>query len=261
MLDKLLKRVFYFFSGFSIRDKKKWVFASHTTFGDNSRYLFEEEYNPNNTRRIWIAKSEKEYLIVKSFGHECYRKNTIKAIFHSLTSKYFIYTCYVSEVGFQYSRNAVCINLWHGLPIKKIEFDIKSGRLSKKFNNSITSKIKHPEIYKKPDFLLCPSQFVYNYSFKNAFKINIDNILFFPYPRTINLKNTKKNKNDFFIFLYAPTWRDTSHNFLNDIKPHMDLLNLFCIRTKSLLVVRLHNNSNINTQDYSYSNIFLKKVA
>lgn len=254
MIEKLLKKAVYTFSGFFHRNSEKWMFASHTQYSDNSRYLFQDPYNPCNIRKIWIAKNIDEYEIVKALGYECYLKGSCKAIFHSLTAKYYIYTCYLSDIGYAFSKNAICINLWHGIPIKKIEFDIENGPLAKKFDDSVLSKIKHPEIYRYSNFILCPSNFVYNYSFKSAFKIDESQILKFPYPRLIFLKSIK-TKERRFTFFYAPTWRDTNVDFINSSFFDLKKINNFCIKFNCLFKIKLHPNSNITINTEYYENI------
>jgi CDP-glycerol glycerophosphotransferase (TagB/SpsB family) len=254
MLDKLFKKIIYYFSGLVKRDPLKWLFASHTNFGDNSRYFFQDEYNPDNVRKIWIAKNKNEYRLVKNLGYECYLKGSIKAKFHALTSQKYIYSCYVSDIGYQYSKGAICINLWHGIPLKKIEFDIKTGPLAKKFNQSKKSKLKHPEIYRKHDYVLCPSNYVFEYSFKNAFQISENQRLSFTYPRSIFLKQMQK-KSKKFEYLYVPTWRDHQNDFLQQSNLDLGLINEFCIEHDCIFKIKFHPNTKINFDEKLFSNI------
>ncbi|MCO8100045.1 CDP-glycerol glycerophosphotransferase family protein [Acinetobacter indicus] len=256
MIDKILKKIVYFISGFIKRDPCKWIFASHTNFGDNARYLFQDSYNPNKIRKIWIASNKKELDLVQTLGYECYLKGTYKAKFHALTSKNFIYTCYVSDIGYQYSRGANCINLWHGIPLKKIEFDIKTGPLTKKFNNSFKSKINHPEIYRRHDYVLCPSEYVYGYSFKSAFQLKLDQILKFPYPRSIYLKKMVKNSVK-FEFLYVPTWRDHQQDFLDNRNLNLEKINEFCVQNDCFFKIKFHPNTQIDIDISIFSHIII----
>lgn len=254
MIDKLFKQLIYFFSGWIKRDSSKWLFASHNDFGGNARYLFEDQYNPADIRKIWIATNKHEYQLVKDLGYECYLKGSFKAKFHALTAKKYIYTCYVSDIGYQYSRNTICINLWHGIPLKKIEFDIQKGPLVKKFNGSFISRLKHPEIYRKHDYVLCPSNYVYEYSFASAFKISEKQILKFAYPRSIFLQNmikqTKKTN-----FLYVPTWRDNGRDLLSLDALDLDLIDQFCRERDCYFNIKFHPNTNIEIDIQNYTNI------
>ena len=256
MIDKIFKKVVYFISGLIKRNPNKWIFASHTNFGDNARYLFQDKYNPNKIRKIWIAGNKKELELVKCLGYECYLKGTYEAKYHALTSKNFIYTCYVSDIGYQYSCGANCINLWHGIPLKKIEFDIESGPLAKKFNATLKSKLKHPEIYRTHDYVLCPSNYVYQYSFKSAFRLQSNQVLNFPYPRSIYLKTMVKNSNK-FEFLYVPTWRDNQQNFLDNRTLNLEKINAFCVKHDCLFKIKFHPNTKIDIEVSLFSNIII----
>nr|WP_257226089.1 CDP-glycerol glycerophosphotransferase family protein [Acinetobacter sp. YH16038] len=256
VIDKLFKKIIYFFSGFIRRNQKKWVFASHTNFGDNARYLFLDSHNPQKIRKIWIAKNKKEYNLVTSLGYECYLKGSFKAKLHALTAKNFIYTCYVSDIGYQYSRKANCINLWHGIPLKKIEFDIHQGPLAKKFNHTLKSRIKHPEIYRGHDYVLCPSKYVYEYSFKSAFHMQKKQILNFPYPRSIFLKSMSKTSKK-IEFLYAPTWRDNQKNFIQKDILDFNLINQFCAEHNCIFKIKFHPNTKVDIDTTLFKYIVL----
>lgn len=142
---------------------------------------------------------------------------------------------------------------WH--TSKKIEFDIKKGPLTRKFDGSIKSKIKHPEIYRPVDYVLCSSQFVYNYSYKTAFKISHNQILDFPYPRSIYLKSLNPQKNQSYTFLYAPTWRDSKIDFINSDFLDLDKINNFCQKHNCLFKIKLHPNTKHNVDTAQYDQI------
>ncbi|EHY5574492.1 CDP-glycerol glycerophosphotransferase family protein, partial [Escherichia coli] len=87
-------------------------------------------------------------------------------------AKVYIYSNYVSTINFYTSAGAVLVNLWHGTPLKKIEYDISKSPLFNYFKGaSFIIKILMPEKHKKCNFILAPSQFVYDYSFKSAFRV------------------------------------------------------------------------------------------
>ena len=261
MIKKLFLIFLFKISSLARRDKRKWVFGSQSLFSDNSRHLFLDKYNPLNIRKIWIAKNQEEFNKVFQLGFEVYKRGSIKAMYHCLTAKVYIYTCYVSDISYKFSGGAFCVNLWHGIPLKKIEFDILQGYIKKKFNNSLKSKIKYPDIYRKADLLLCPSPFVYDYSFKSAFKISRNNVVFTPYPRTIALKSQRKGKErkgKEFTFLYAPTWRDANSNFLNQNILDLNQIEKFCLHYNCAFKIKFHPNTKINLNLTNTTKIFLE---
>ena len=73
------------------------------------------------------------------------------------------------------SRSALKINLWHGIPMKKIEHDIDSGPLQKIYNprgivQNIMARLKAPYVYDKSINVLATSEEVRGL-FSKAFRI------------------------------------------------------------------------------------------
>ncbi len=257
------KRIFfmvlYWISFLSIRSNKVWVFGSYGAFNDNSKYLYLDSIYDKNIRKIWISKNNEERLIVNKMGYEAYNRYSIKGIYFCLIAKVYIYSAYVTEINFFTSGGAICINLWHGVPLKRIEFDVTEGIIAKRFNGSLKSKIFYPNIYRKHDYLLSPSQFVSDYSFKSAFRLKDENIIVDTYPRVINLinlqKNIEKKINLKLVIFYAPTWRDDDSNFLNKDNFDLNIIDQFLIKNDMNLYVKLHKNTCIKFDDL-YHNIF-----
>lgn len=257
-IKRILSLILYFISFLFPRNKNIWVFGSYGNFNDNSKYLYLNSLYDCSIKKIWIAKNENEENIVKQAGGIAYTKNSIKGLYYCLRAKVYIYSAYITEINFITSGGAIAVNLWHGIPLKKIEFDIKDGVISRRFNNSIKSKIFYPHIYRKHNYVLCPSEYVGNYSFKSAFRVCEEELLFDTYPRVLNLIDLKeeynKNNHEFFNIFYAPTWRDDEAIFINDSNFNMDILNCFLVEKNMRLYVKFHNNTKINL-DSEFSNI------
>lgn len=250
--------IIYFLSGFIPRKNNIWVLGNSINFRDNSRYLY--EYLTNNPqfqiRAIWIAESQNSLLEAKKYG-EAYHKYSLKGFYYCLLAKVYIFSAYISEINFFTSRKAIIVNLWHGIPIKKIEFDIYNLPLVKIFREaSLIRKIINPWNHVKYDFLLSPSQYVANYSFKSAFRLNGDeNIILGQYPRVSHLikcesiSKYKKYKN---VFLYVPTWRDGNDNFFEKSSFNLKLINHLMLENNALFLIKFH----IGTENKIYLNNF-----
>ncbi|HGC4783938.1 TPA: CDP-glycerol glycerophosphotransferase family protein, partial [Escherichia coli] len=121
----ILGRIVYFLSGFFPRNPNIWVFGSFNGFEDNPKYLYLHVLNKNKEiRSIWIAKDKMELLQARNSGGEAYLFNSIKGFLFTLNAGIYIYSAYITDISFIASRKAKKVNLWHGIPIKKIEFDI-----------------------------------------------------------------------------------------------------------------------------------------
>lgn len=253
----------YFISGFVPRNKNIWVFGSFGIFNDNSRYLY--QYIVNNPQLgiepIWISSNTQSVEEASQYG-KAYRKISLKGLYYSLIAKVYIFSSYVSDINFFTSRNAITVNLWHGIPLKKIEFDIRTEPLVKVFHQAnIVRKIVSPAIHMtKYDFVLSPSQYVADYSFKSAFRIKDENIIVAGYPRVSYLKECEPlveyqrfNK----VFLYAPTWRDDGRNFLAQAQFDFLKLNNLMQESNSIFLMKLHSATKLDVDLSSCENLKL----
>lgn len=252
-----LKYLLYFFSGYMVRDKNIWVFGSFGLYNDNSRYLYEYVGLEGGGRCIWISRNRRSVEIAVANGCEAYYAWSLKGIYYCLKAKVYVYSAYVSDINFFTSKNAILVNLWHGIPLKKIEFDINTKPLVDLFKNATSlNKFIRPALHVKPCLLLSPSKYVADYSFKSAFRVDDDRIIIHSYPRVIYLKKcepiSELRFNNKFVFLYAPTWRDNGENILLNAKVNLKELDLFLEENDSVMIFKFHPNTKI---DFSLSEI------
>ena len=257
---KTLRFVFYplYFLSFMIpRSKNIWLFgAHHNRFAENSKSLFQYvTQQKSEVTPIWITGSHNLCQQLRKDGYLAYIRWSFKGIYYSLRGKYYFYNLYSDDINYYTSGHAVMVNLWHGIPLKKIEFDIKHGAQSEIFNSKLPF-IYHffkPFIFKKPDYVLSTSTTVSDI-FSSAFRIATDQCLEFAYPRCdIFYKKppsqnaNKKNK----IVIYMPTWRNDNKNFLNTAFPELDVLNDTLATNKILMYIKLHPNTQTINREYS----------
>lgn len=247
------------------RDKKIWLFGGYNGFTDNSRYLFESINRHSDIRCIWITEDKKTLKKITDIGYEAYYKKSIKGIILCYKAKVYIYSNYVSTINFYTSAGSVLVNLWHGTPLKKIEYDIKKKPLYNYFKNAgLFYKLLMPEKHARCDILLAPSHFVYEYAFKNAFRVyNKNNVIIADPPRIsalidkekeykiINSSETQTTK----TFLYAPTWRDDCSDFIKKSGLDFSKLNIFLSKNNAFLQIRLHANTKLDIDISKLTNI------
>ncbi|WP_063656217.1 CDP-glycerol glycerophosphotransferase family protein [Aliivibrio fischeri] len=202
-------------------------------YADNSRYFFEYMDNIKDFKTIWVTKNDKVFNEVKSTGRHVIKVGTIISLYYHLRAKYFVFDQSINDVDSKYTRGAIRINLWHGIPLKKIGKMVKGSN----FNQS-DNRLKDFIFGKTKDYLVSPSEFSDDI-FKKCFD---KEIIRGPYFRVSYLKDElwkrvetkesimleeikKKNKK---ILFYLPTFRDNSRlqflgggdysNFLKNIE-------------------------------------------
>lgn len=256
--------LFYWLGGFIPRKGNRWIFGSYrNTFNDNSKYLYIHLVdNYPEIEAIWITSNPQVCNKIRSSGGRSYMRWSVKGIYFCLTGKNWFYNCYINDINIFFSRNAVKINLWHGIPLKKIEFDIRSGPLANKFQNPgfFTKWVTSPAPFRAADYILSTSEQVTHTSFASAFKTDPKNCLALGYPRNdvffkseeertsiVNRwdpSETKvlidKIKNFEHCFIYMPTWRDSNPDFLEESGWNFASLNASLSKEGILLLLKLH---------------------
>lgn len=259
-----------YFSHLLPRKKKLWLYSSlNGMFLDNAKYLF--LYNAEHHKEIehiWITESKYVINHLHSKGYKCYHKKSLKAIWLALRARVFIYSAYSIDVANPaYAGGAYLFNLWHGIPLKKIEYDITKGPISYLYNpHGLKEKIKlfsiAAPITKKHNAVLTTSYFLQGI-FSSAFHVAPHNILVAQYPRLMpffwNTAALQKHiediepavMGDLFneikmysgVWVYMPTWRDANPSFIQQALPDLEKLNEICKQKNFLFLLKTHINT------------------
>jgi CDP-glycerol glycerophosphotransferase (TagB/SpsB family) len=240
---KLIKNLFkllflwpiYFLLKLFPRSPNIWCFSSYRdSFVDNSKYLF--HYTSKNHPDIscyWVTDDDQLIKEMSIRGYQVVKRKSLFGMYIICRSKYVFYSAYVSEINFWLTSGAKLVNLWHGLPLKKIEFDIDSGFLSAKYSKKLTkirfkNQLLNPSAYRNIHLMFAPSEKMQEI-FSSAFRIEYKNIVncgsprtdqfFTPvlfegiseYPNWVNETIASSRK----VFIYMPTFRDVGGEFFS----------------------------------------------
>lgn len=262
-----LTTILYWLGGFIPRRKDRWIFGSYgNAFNDNSKYLYIEvvENNPE-IEAIWITGNSNVRDHIRAAGGKALSRWSLNGIWACLTGQYWFVSAYATDINYYCSKNAKLINLWHGIPLKKIEFDIESGPLAHQFqrSNFIEKHLFWPWIYRRPEYVLSTSARVSRESFTSAFRVTPNQCLNFGYPRTdgflkpaserlrlserwdppATLQLVDKISRYSRCLIYMPTWRDANPNFISSSGWNFSELNETLKQQNILLLVKLHVNT------------------
>ena len=168
-------------------NKNIWVFGS--TFGrrfaDNPRYLYlyvSQHKEELGVRPIWISHNQKVVDMLNDEGYEAYMYHSLKGIWLALRAKIYLFDNYSKDINFWQSCGATKVNLWHGIPLKKIQHDNNFDKF--RHPKNLWEKIKN---YPRNISDEKPSHYVLTTSenlkpiFSSAFQT--DNVLVAGYPR------------------------------------------------------------------------------
>jgi CDP-glycerol glycerophosphotransferase (TagB/SpsB family) len=246
------------------RRRNVWVFGSYVnSFTDNSKYLYTyvTEKHPE-IRAAWITSNPDVILQIRAAGGRAYLRWSVAGIYHAVTAKYWFVSAYVSDINVHLSRGASLINLWHGIPLKKIEFDIENGPLARCFQKPtfVERFVTAAHLFRRPQWVLSTSDYVTSVSFASAFRIPSERCLSFGYPRLdpfywdastrtawLNKWGSRSlsqliDKLQGFddVVVYMPTWRDSNPEFLSTSGIDFERLNADLKPKNALLILKLH---------------------
>lgn len=106
-----------------------WVFGSRgDLFTDNPMYFFEyvRQAFPE-IRAVWITGDRELAHRLRATGRRAYSRSSVAGIRELLQAKVNVYASDPADTGFALTGGAINVNVYHGLPIKQIEFDIDGG--------------------------------------------------------------------------------------------------------------------------------------
>ncbi len=246
------------------QNNNKIVFTSFPDFSGNSFTMFIYILNNHDIyENIWlVSRTEKEVFrkIVKNYStnynYKVYTKNSIIGFYHFLTSRFVFHTHGVyNKLGI--IKNHKIVNLWHGMPIKKIGLleSIHSGNI----------------IYS--NFHLSTSA-TYQKIISKAFGVTQNKVLNLGQPSNdlllsnkFNIHKIFNNNNNYKSILWMPTYRksvlgdirvDGEKNSVLDFfnESSLNEFNTFFKEVDAICYIKLHPMDYMNVDDFNkYSNI------
>jgi CDP-glycerol glycerophosphotransferase (TagB/SpsB family) len=168
------------------RDESLCVFgATMDRFADNSAYLYLRlAQRSDSLRCVWITGSTELRNRLRAAGFEAEKRWSRRGILLSARAGSYVVSSYASDVNRWFADGATLVNLWHGVPLKKIERDIDSGPLKLVYEDRQPMKAAFADQMRPPDLLLSPSAFIAERCFTSAFAVPIERCLPYGYPRT-----------------------------------------------------------------------------
>lgn len=238
--SQLLVLPIYWLSYLFPRNKKIWLFGSTlgNRFSDNPRYLYlycSQHKEELGIRPIWMSHKREIAEYLTGHGYEAYYYHSLKGIWYSLCGKVYLYDHYSKDINFAQSGGAVKVDMWHGIPLKKIQADNEMDKFRHPKNAWEAWKCQPRNISseKPSDHILATSEFL-KPLFESAFR-NPNNVFVCGYPRNDYLlsndinnlfMNQEQQELDYVekflkeytggkVVYYMPTYRDSQSQFFD----------------------------------------------
>lgn len=212
--DLLLFRLVYLLANILPKKKNNWVFGAWfgKRYSDNPKFFFEYvcAYHPE-IEATWIAIEPDVVSSIRALGYKSYLAHSIHGLIYQLRAdKVFICQSahddlFAPAVG----RGTKIINLWHGLPIKKIMYDTFDTTKNVKNFWGRLEDLLTPYNQHRNDLLLATSNET-QALLVSAFKLKKDQVIITGFPRNDVFQYIKSEQictTKSFQCLYMPTFR------------------------------------------------------
>jgi len=264
----------YWASGFARRDPRRLAFGGNgDRFTDNAKHLFLALQGDDRFHTTWITGDRGTLAAVRAAGGRAELRWSVAGMRAALGAGWFVFGAYASDVSFWLSRGARLLDLWHGIPLKAIEFDITTGPLARVYGSPWWSPIRLAFLdrFRRPDLLLSPSRFLSERCFQPAFRVGPERCLEVGYPRTDHLFGpidraalARRVGVDptTTVIGYFPTWRDDGRDFLGDAGFSFGELDRRLDGTGHAMVFKAHPNfGDIVPRDRTFPNVVILDPA
>ena len=134
LFENILCIPLFIFSKFISKDPKLWIFGAWFghRFSDNPRYVFEYVNNQEaDIRAVWLSRDKRVIKYLTSLGYEAYNLRSLKGFWLSCRASAVFVSSGQWDVNLVGSFFAHKVQLWHGVPLKKIKADDKNSRFNR----------------------------------------------------------------------------------------------------------------------------------
>lgn len=246
-------------------DKDIWIFSStdNEKYNYNSKYLF--EYVLNNEKDIHpyfvINDDLLREKLKREYGEDFFIETKTKSgIKKALSGGVWFTSAGLPLYGLKLNKKRLIVNLWHGVPLKKVALmENKVSKLKKHYFNKIFSQ--------NYSYILTTSKHLIPIM-KESFNVEDEIIKVWGQPRNDCLfNNINKNKIcDLFInlpeyeklILYAPTYRDNKETRIFPFEDYnKNELERFLEESKTIIFIRTHLSESASVNKYLGKRVLL----
>ena len=227
------------------RNKQIWVFGSEDLdFAGNSKYLYLYCHNQTKIKPIWITHNSQLVTELRDRGYDAFSPYSIYGIYYSLRADVCIITRSIisSDIPWEFINGSKLIQLWHGVPIKKISIISKENGVKEKIKKYIDDwKI----------FIITSDEIAKDLFLSANIPENMLETTGYPREKPLyssvddsDIKSSEKAKEILYknpeatVITYLPTWRKWQHPIKTlDLKQIDQVL----VDTNSYLLTKPHN--------------------
>jgi CDP-glycerol glycerophosphotransferase (TagB/SpsB family) len=239
-----------------------WLFGHEEgAFAGNSKflYLWLLAHRPD-IKPIWITHRRDTEAHLKAHRLPVVRRGTLRGARAALAAGVYCYSFGPWEVSVALGGGAFLVNLWHGVGLKAVQYGDPRSAASRATRPGLGWAARTIELAGRidPDLLIATSSFTAVH-FAGQFRLPLDRCPPCGYSRLdvaidaelrqqverIDGPSVKRLRegNPSEVYVYAPTYRDTSRDFLADALPDLEPLEAILQRRNAILYLKLHHRT------------------
>jgi CDP-glycerol glycerophosphotransferase len=232
----------YLLSHLFKKDKNLWIIGAWygQSYSDNSKYLFEYiKANHPEIKAIWLSQNLDVLKEIRSKGFKAYSTFSFSGYLHSFKASVAVVThSKLTDLNFYaISPETKIIQMWHGIPLKKIYYDDEKSAQKLREKSSKTKELIFPFLKERFDLMITTSAEFQEIAGK-AFRMPKEKIKVTGYPRNDVFFNKSKKLNNKKKIIYLPTLR-------NEIGSEIDLFFQFGFAAEHVSDVLERNNAEL----------------
>lgn len=258
LLENIAFLPFYLLTYLIPRKRNTWVFGAWfgDRYSDNSKYLYEYvTEHERSINAIWLTRNPEIYKLQRQQNRNVYFANSLKGWWYTARAGATFVTCGNKDISHIGRRGSVEVQLWHGMPLKKIRKDDKiKERKKKSFLFDTVRPIwmtLFPFDEENWDLFFVQSK-IDSQRWKTAFGAADEQLAITGYPRAdiiLSKENTLPSTLQKIIdeqdiekiALYAPTHRGEGKSDINLFESlQIEALQKVLEKHKILLIIKMH---------------------
>lgn len=235
---------------------EQWVFGAlrGNAYDGNAKYLFEYVNKQTDIKAAWITRKSALVKQMRAKGYRCFSFYSLRGLWFAMNSKVAV----VTHMGnnwrgdlpfFALNRKSRLVQLWHGIPLKKIGFD--DSIYSQKKPDAVTRLLSLPTLkvfpfsqrIKYPDIVIALSEETRRL-FSSAFRVDSKLVKITGYPRNDVLFTPMRDcRMDVVKAIFMPTFRGeegAAPDLLAQTNFDIDAIDKFCIDRQIEIDIKLH---------------------
>lgn len=208
----LINLMLYWFAQLIPKNKNLWVFGAWfgKKYCDNPKAFFEYVNRQHkHVDAVWISKDSSVVEHIRSLGFKAFEERSIVGVWYQLRSDYaFVCQSLHDDICAPcIGKGTKVVNLWHGLPLKKIMYDVFGDKAIQKNATGRLFDALSPYERNRNDYLLATSEETQT-TLSKAFRVDKYRTLITGFPRNdVFLKPMNKAKSKDYRCIYMPTFR------------------------------------------------------